>query len=341
MNFEAFENNFFAVPSPPLPEKNPQSDIKPSINVSSHQQLPNKNFPSVNNFSIDLDPFSSSSSSSLSSYQFGNQVTDPFEAENELKKLESNPFAVFETFADQLNKMSDEEAPALNFSQVNDFDGSTVYDKDNLEDSTRQKRITLDSVEEIIEEEEASAQITPQQSHMLHNKKLSYDTIQSLDIQNPQLQKEDSDEEDFADSFTAFKRDTPIQSEAGVQLSDAVRDETSTDPVDTFKPVFTKVLRNNDDSDDSDEEETKSGNTSMLNVNFKIQYENNEPDEEAEQVQQSTLTNSDENDPQNPPTINRVKKTIFKKNPHLKLLEIIIVIKTVAVLVVFVAVLGY
>ena len=318
MNFEAFENNFFAVSSPPLPEKNPQSDIKPSINVSSHQQLPNKNFPSANNFSIDLDPFSSSSSSSLSSYQFGNQITDPFEAENELKKIESNPFAVFETFADQLNKMSDEEVPVLNFSQVNDFDGSTVYDTDNLEDSTRQKRITLDSVEETIEEEEeASAHITPQQSRMLRNKKLSYDTIQSLDIQNPQQQKEDSDEEDFADSFTAFKRDTPIQPEAGVQLSDAVKDETSTDPVDTFKPVFTKVLRNNDDSDDSDEEETKSGKSSMLNVNFKIQYESNEPDEEAEQVQQSTLTNTDENDPQHPPTINRVNKTIFKNNPHI------------------------
>lgn len=117
----------------------------PTKTISSHQALPERTFPTASTFSIDLDPFSSSSSTSINSLNFNDRKSpiqsalDPFGIgpfENTVKeetfKQNKDPFAVFDKIPiiESVDRMSKkEEIPALNFNNVDELDGSTAYDE--------------------------------------------------------------------------------------------------------------------------------------------------------------------------------------------------------------------
>lgn len=145
--------------------------------MSIHHKLPEKHFPTASTFSIDIDPFSASSSSSTNSSPkaispdkepFSEiQLFDPFTTS--LKINNDDPFSVFNCITSPPkpttkdthkmssdNKKADNSIPPLNFSNVDDLDGHTAFDDPpELEEEELQSKHnnlqTFDKVEHALE----------------------------------------------------------------------------------------------------------------------------------------------------------------------------------------------
>ena len=105
--------------------------------------------PLAQTFSIDIDPFSSESTSTNSSFTSNNQnktqLTDPFgfniAPTTTASNLYSNPFQ--DNFTDNFSKKmsNDETEPIsiLDFSKADDLNGSTPFDQDDQDNNNKQE----------------------------------------------------------------------------------------------------------------------------------------------------------------------------------------------------------
>ncbi len=290
------ENLLFSSSADEFNSDKSSSQVNLSRTTINHQKLPDRNFPTASTFSIDLDPFSSSSSSSIASFkdiQAREALTTPFADPFGLSIFETNlkdvtfnkqdPFSSPDTKPIDSFKMAKiDDIPALNFSNVDDLDGTTAFDappdleieeleidNENIDDAFRVHEIVESASSKAKENTEGDAQ-----SESTHAK--SDEECEDADSQD-ESRNGLSQEPDFGPSFlnsrskkqsydtiqslnldgdnsrknTGDSEESTPQNEATTKftLHDAVETETSTDTFSkaneekpTMRPSFTKVM---------------------------------------------------------------------------------------------------
>lgn len=231
-----------------------------SKTIINHQKLPERSFPTASTFSIDIDPFSSSSSaSSVASFKvdliqendlpvkdtssipdpfgadlfktnptlFDQKVTtdDPFKEETESNSFEkdlsdpfteksnkSDPFSIFDTINTEKNletsimSLKIDDIPPLDFSKVEELNGSTAYDEPDTESSENKD---FESPKEIKELE-----IKPENEVIEHNDaEIKPKEVAEIKNEEKEVKEEEVSEKSDQDSEPETKFDIKVDSD--------------------------------------------------------------------------------------------------------------------------------
>jgi hypothetical protein len=300
--------------------------------------------PLAQTFSIDIDPFSSESTSTNSSFTSKTQITDPFgfniaPTKTTAANLYFNPFQ--DNFTDNFSKKmsNDETEPIsiLDFSKADDLNGSTPFDQDDQDKNNKQ-------------EEEENKLFFYKPSIPLNNPQLTF-------VEQNRDDDDDNNEDNIDNAFIAYSNEhhthdkvetdemTIISNELAdtkLKLKEILEEEVNTTdelPVDETTPenndrpfnvVDTAISDSDSDSDSIEFNGHKLTNKfNMDNVNIK-QFNIGDDEEEEEEVEEekkvteakepletiqirSTLTASPESVADDSTKSNSVKLYIFKQ----------------------------